>query len=172
MPAETSPARGAEALAAALQALDAADSLAALQAACAALRRIARHGSVDAALVVGRVLWALPAQAAEGVGWLAAAARTGNADAMHLLGLAFFRGQGVAQDLAAARRLQAAAAALGHVDAQVELTLLRDGAPAGYVDRRAASAPAAAFRDTRFSTLLVPPAASPQPTADLSPYDG
>lgn len=67
-----------------------------------------------------------------------AATRSGQGDALYLLGLAYFRGQGVERDLATARRLQREAAERGVVDAQFELSLLLAQGLGGKVDARAA----------------------------------
>ena len=112
------------------------------------LRHVAREGSTAAALILGRVLWGIGATAAEGVAWLFTASQAGEAEALHLLGLAYFRGQGVDRDLARARQLQVEAAERGVVDAQFELSLLlaqclggaRDGRGARRWEDRAADA--------------------------------
>jgi len=57
---------------------------------------------------------------------------------MHVLGLAYFRGQGVAQDLARARALQAEAAERGFLEAQFELSLLLAQGLGGKRDLRGA----------------------------------
>jgi len=75
----------------------------------------------------------------EGIELLCAAAPSDDAQALHVLGLAFFRGQGVEQDLAASRRLQLAAATRGLADAQFELSLLLDQAIGGRRDRTGAA---------------------------------
>lgn len=62
---------------------------------------------------------------AEGIELLYAAAQAGDPKALHVLGLACFRGhQGVEQDLVASRDLQLAAATRGLAEAQFELSLL------------------------------------------------
>jgi TPR repeat protein len=98
-------------------------------------------------------------------------AATGDAEALHVLGLAFFRGQGVEKDLAMARTLQLTAALRGLPDAQMELSLLLAQGLGGEVDvpgaqRWEAKARARLDRgarmgkllrkrsDSRFSTLL------------------
>jgi TPR repeat protein len=122
----------------ALRALGAADSAAALQSALDALLRLAREGRAEAAQVVGRLLWAIEGSAAEGVKWLRTAAEAGEAEALHLLGLAYFRGQGTEKDLARASQLQRQAAKRGVVDAQFELSLLLAQGIGGKRDLRGA----------------------------------
>src|SRR4051812_30718774 len=69
---------------------------------------------------------------------LRAIAAAGLGEALHVMGLAYFRGDGVARDLATARRLQTAAAERGVVDAQFELSLLLAGGLGGRADARGA----------------------------------
>ena len=68
-------------------------------------------------LRVGKILWSTQGTEREGVELLCAAAEAGEAEALYVLGLACFRGQGVDRDLAAARELHLAAASHGVLDA-------------------------------------------------------
>jgi TPR repeat protein len=95
-------------------------------------------GDAQTALALGKMLWSSPQQAAEGVQLLCAAAEAGAVEAVHVLGLACFRGQGVETDLVAARELQRAAARCGLPDAQFELSLLLAQGIGGPVDARGA----------------------------------
>jgi TPR repeat protein len=95
-------------------------------------------GDAQTALALGKMLWSSPQQAAEGVQLLCAAAEAGAVEAVHVLGLACFRGQGVETDLAAARELQRAAANCGLPEAQFELSLLLAQGLGGPVDARGA----------------------------------
>ena len=90
----------------------------------------------DSALVLGKILWSTQGSEREGVALLCEAAAAGEAEALYLLGLACFRGQGVERDLAAARELQLAAATRGLPDAQFELSLLLAQGLGGDVDAR------------------------------------
>jgi TPR repeat protein len=130
--------RASDRLGEALLALDAAGTAAELQRALDELRDLARDGSAGAVLTLGRVLCAIESTAAEGVSWLAAAAQVGEPEALQLLGLAYFRGQGVEKDLARARRLQTEAAERGVIDAQFELSLLLAQGLGGKLDARGA----------------------------------
>lgn len=80
----------------------------------------------------------IPNSVEEGVERLYAAAQSGDAQALHVLGLACFQGQGVERDLAVSRELQLAAAARGLPDAQFELSLLLEQGIGGRRDRRGA----------------------------------
>ncbi len=130
--------RSSDRLGDALRALDAAGTAEELHRALDELRDLARDGSTRVALIIGRVLCAIESMAAEGVSWLAAAAQAGEAEALHLLGLAHFRGRGTARDLARARQLQTEAAERGVIDAQFELSLLLAQGLGGKRDARGA----------------------------------
>lgn len=69
---------------------------------------------------------------------LRAEAQAGRGEALHLLGLAHFLGQGTPRDPVEARRLQREAARRGVVDAQFELSLLLALGLGGAVDARGA----------------------------------
>lgn len=98
------------------------------------LRLAAGQGVPDAVVLLGQILWCSAGSREEGIGYLCAASQAGNAQALYLLGLAHFRGQGVTLDLAAARRFQLRAAKLGHADAQFELSLLLEQGIGGEVE--------------------------------------
>src|SRR5450432_2031184 len=89
-----------------------------------------------ASLLSGQVLWSTQGLSRDGVRQLQAAAQAGEATALHLLGLAHFRGQGVEKDLVEARRLQQEAARLGVAEAQFELSLLLAQGLGGKKDAR------------------------------------
>lgn len=88
----------------------------------------------EAALSLGKTLWSTQGSERQGVELLSALAAAGEAEALHVLGLAFFRGQGVEKDLVAARELQLAAALRGLPDAQKELSLLLAQGIGGEID--------------------------------------
>ena len=102
------------------------------------LRVAAGRGARGAALRLGRLLLATVGAAEEGVKWLRAAADAGEAEALHLLGLAHAEGAGAKKNLALARRLQKEAADRGVVDAQFELSLMLAQGLGGKVDARGA----------------------------------
>lgn len=102
------------------------------------LRFAAGQGLKEAELMLGKILWSTQGSEREGVELLSALAAAGEAEALHVLGLALFRGQGVDKDLAAARDLQLAAAMRGLPDAQFELSLLLAQGLGGEVDSRGA----------------------------------
>jgi TPR repeat protein len=79
------------------------------------------------------------AEIARLIATLHADAADGNGEAQHLLGLAYFRGEGVERDPEQARQLQLAAAQAGVVDAQFEVSLLLAQGLGGNRDTRAAS---------------------------------
>jgi len=111
-------------------------------------------------LSLAKILWSTVGSEREGAELLSELATAGDTEALHLLGLAFFRGQGVEKDLAAARRLQLAAAIRGLPDAQRELALLLAQGLGGNVDVararhwEARSRAKGKWRDPRLSTLL------------------
>ena len=90
-------------------------------------------------LLLGQILWSTQGRWQEGVELLCAAAEAGEAEALHVLGLAFFRGQGVEKDDLAARELQRAAAIRGLPAAQFELSLLLAQGIGGPIDERGAA---------------------------------
>lgn len=102
------------------------------------LRFAAGNGLKEAALVLGKILCSTPGSDVDGVSWLRAAAEAGEPEALHLLGLACFRGQGVDKDLVRARQLQEDAAEQGVVDAQFELSLMLAQGLGGKRDARGA----------------------------------
>jgi TPR repeat protein len=104
------------------------------------LRSAAGGGHTRAALVLGRILWSTRGSEAEGAHWLRAAADADEREAVHLLGLAYLRGQGVRKNLTRARKLQLAAAQAGLPDAQYELSLLLDRGSGGPIDAAGADA--------------------------------
>lgn len=86
-------------------------------------------GNFDASAVkyaapISRKFKDLPAAPAEAANWLAAKAAAGNADAAVALGVAHLKGEGVAQDEAAARRLFEQAAKRNHPAAYFNLGCL------------------------------------------------
>jgi TPR repeat protein len=91
-------------------------------------------GLKEAALSLGKMLWSTQGSERQGVELLSTLAAAGDAEALHVLGLALFRGQGVEKDLPAARELQLAAALLGLPEAQMELSLLLGQGLGGDVD--------------------------------------
>jgi localization factor PodJL len=91
-----------------------------------------------AALTLAKILWSTQGSEREGVELLSTLAAANDAEALHVLGLACFRGQGVEKDLAVARELQLAAAMRGLPDAQFELSLLLAQGLGGEVDARGA----------------------------------
>ncbi len=99
-----------------------------------------RRGAVEqrAALRLGKILWSTPGSQREGLELLCAAAQQGEAEALHLLGLACLHGQVVARNAAAARELQRAAANCGLPEAQFELSLLLAQGLGGPIDVRGA----------------------------------
>ncbi len=90
------------------------------------------------ALLLGKILWSTQGSEHEGVELLCAAAEAGDAEALYLLGLACFWGQGVEKAFEAARELQRAAAMRGLPDAQFELSLLLELGIGGEVDAEGA----------------------------------
>lgn len=97
-----------------------------------------RGSESQAALLFGKILWSTQGSHREGIELLRVAAEAGEAEALYLLGLACFRGQGVEKNLAAARELQLAAAMRGLPDAQFELSLLLALSLGGEVDAEGA----------------------------------
>jgi TPR repeat protein len=97
-----------------------------------------RRSESQAALLFGKILWSTQGSHREGIELLRVAAEAGEAEALYVLGLACFRGQGVEKDLAAARELQLAAAMRGLPDAQFELSLLLALGLGGEVDAEGA----------------------------------
>jgi TPR repeat protein len=93
-----------------------------------------RGSESQAALLFGKILWSTQGSHREGIELLRVAAEAGEAEALYVLGLACFRGQGVEKNLAAARELQLAAAMRGLPDAQFELSLLLAQGLGGEVD--------------------------------------
>ncbi len=102
------------------------------------LRGAAEANDVQAALLLGKILWSTPEQAREGVRWLRVAAEAGQDEAWYVLGLAALRGQGVERDAHAARRLVRRAAEQGLADAQFELSLMLAQGLGGEVDEAGA----------------------------------
>jgi TPR repeat protein len=90
------------------------------------LRRAADGGVTTAGLMLGGLLLADDARAAEGVEALRAAAAAGEWSAFWLLGVAHLAGRGVATDGARARALMQVAADHGVVEAHLELARLHE----------------------------------------------
>jgi len=90
----------------------------------ALLRRVAERGLPDARRLLARLLAGDPKHVGESIALLRELTDAGDAEAMHLLGLLHFRGQGLDRDFVRARELQQRAADGGALDAAFELSLL------------------------------------------------